>query len=160
MGRNDPSGSRIVASYSTGRVSGADLIGGLVGTNNGELIMSYSAGRVSGVDGAGGLIGLHAGIVLDAYWDPVASGQDSPAGTGDLEGVRTGSISEFRSATGYTGVYRGWDIDLDNADRDGNSMTGIDDFWEFGTSRGYPVLKVDFDGDGVATWQEFGNLLD
>ena len=160
LGRNDPSGSRIVASYSTGRVSGADVIGGLVGTNNGELIMSYSAGRVSGVDGAGGLIGLDTGIVLDAYWDPVASGQDSPAGTGDLDEVRTGSISEFRSATGYTGVYRGWDIDLDNADGDGNSMTGIDDFWEFGTSRGYPVLKVDFDGDGVATWQEFGNQLD
>ena len=160
LGRNYPRGSRIVASYSTGRVSGADVIGGLVGTNNGELIMSYSAGRVSGIDGAGGLIGLDTGIVLDAYWDPVASGQDSPAGTGDLDEVRTGSISEFRSAAGYTGVYRGWDIDLDNADGDGNSMTGIDDFWEFGTSRGYPVLKVDFDGDGVATWQEFGNQLD
>ena len=166
LGRNVPRGSRIVASYSTGRVSGADVVGGLVGTNRGDLIMSYSSGRVSGIDGAGGLIGLHGlprkshtGIV-DAYWDPVASGQDSPVSTGDVEGVRTGSISEFRSATGYTGVYRGWDIDLDNADGDGNSMTGIDDFWEFGTSRGYPVLKVDFDGDGVATWQEFGNQLD
>ena len=25
------------------------------------------------------------------------------------------------------------------------------------TSNQYPVLKVDFDGDGIATWQEFGD---
>ena len=162
LGNNGPRGSRIVASYSTGRVSGPDVIGGLVGTNSGDIIMSYSSGRVTGIDVAGGLVGQHTGIALDARWDPAASGQDSPVGSGDLEvrGVRTGSISEFRSAAGYTGIYGGWDIDLDNADGDGNPMTGVDDFWEFGTSRGYPVLKVDFDGDGVATWQEFGNQLD
>ena len=33
----------------------------------------------------------------------------------------------------------------------------LSDFWDFGTSGQYPALKVDFDGDGTATWQEFGN---
>ena len=32
-----------------------------------------------------------------------------------------------------------------------------DDPWDFGTSLQYPVLKVDFNGDGEATREEFGN---
>ena len=27
----------------------------------------------------------------------------------------------------------------------------------FGGPRDYPLLKIDFNGDGKATWQEFGN---
>ena len=45
---------------------------------------------------------------------------------------------------------------MDNAAGDDNPATGSDDIWDFGTSGHYPVLKVDFDGDGAATWQEFG----
>ena len=47
--------------------------------------------------------------------------------------------------------------DLDDADGDDDPATGADDFWDFGTSSEYPALKFDFDGDGRATWQEFGN---
>ena len=43
-----------------------------------------------------------------------------------------------------------------NADGDDNSATGSDDFWDFGTSSQYPALKVDLDGNGTPTWQEFG----
>ncbi len=46
---------------------------------------------------------------------------------------------------------------LDNADQDFDPSTGADDFWDFGTSSQYPALKVDFDGDGVVTWHEFGS---
>jgi len=28
--------------------------------------------------------------------------------------------------------------------------------WDFGDNTQNPVLKVDFDGDGTATWEEFG----
>ena len=48
----------------------------------------------------------------------------------------------MQAPSGYTGIYRNW---------------GDVDRWDFGTSSQYPVLKVDFDGDGTATWQEFGN---
>ena len=62
----------------------------------------------------------------------------------------------MQSPTGYTGIYRDWNADLDNADRDDDDATGADDFWDFGTSSQYPALKVDFDGDGAATAAEFG----
>ena len=44
---------------------------------------------------------------------------------------------------GYTGIYATWDDDGS-------------DVWDFGTNSQYPALKVDFDGDNTATWQEFG----
>ena len=31
------------------------------------------------------------------------------------------------------------------------------DVWDFGTSAQYPVLKADINGDGTATWEEFGD---
>ena len=34
-----------------------------------------------------------------------------------------------------------------------------DDPWHFGTTSQYPALKVNFDGQGSATWQEFGYQL-
>ena len=34
-----------------------------------------------------------------------------------------------------------------------------DDPWDFGTSDQYPALKVDFNGDNIATWQEFSYQL-
>ena len=39
---------------------------------------------------------------------------------------------------------------------DGNPATGAEDYWDFGTSSQYPALKADIDGNGTATWQEFG----
>ena len=62
----------------------------------------------------------------------------------------------MQSPTGYTGIYRDWNADLDNADGDDDDATGADDFWDFGTSSEYPALKVDIDGDGAATAAEFG----
>ena len=35
--------------------------------------------------------------------------------------------------------------------------TGVDDPWDFGTNVQYPALKVDFDGNNDATWEEFGD---
>ena len=49
---------------------------------------------------------------------------------------------------GYTGIYADWDVDLDNADNDYNYTTGGDDPWDFGTDSQYPVLDIDFNGDG------------
>ena len=64
----------------------------------------------------------------------------------------TGSVSGVESVGGLAE----WNS---NADGDGNPFSGIDDFWEFGTARGYPVLRADLDGDGVATSPEFGSQL-
>ena len=73
-----------------------------------------------------------------------------------MAGAEGKTTAELQSPTGDTGIYVAWNTDLDNADVDGNPATGAEDFWDFGTSSQYPALKVDIDGNGVATWQEFG----
>ena len=50
------------------------------------------------------------------------------------------------------GSNEAWNVDLDD---DGV----LDDPWDFGTESQYPALAVDLDGDGWATWQEFGYQL-
>ena len=133
------SGASITASYATGSVSGNDDVGGLVGTHSSSdasITASYATGSVSGNDNVGGLVGEKTGTstVSNSYWDTQTSGQASSAGG-------TGKITaELRAPTGNTGIYADWDADL----------------WDFGTAHDYPALKADTDGDGTATWQEFG----
>lgn len=67
------------------------------------------------------------------------------------------TTAELQTPTGYTGIYTGWLLDFDNADGDFDDTTGVDDFWDFGTSGQYPALKADLNGDGVATWEDFGD---
>ena len=65
---------------------------------------------------------------------------------------RVQSTLQLQTPTGYTGIYAQWDRDLDG---DGSA----DDPWRFGTDAQYPALAVDFDGDGQATWEEFGHQV-
>lgn len=144
----------ITGSYATGNVSGNEYVGGLAGSAV-TILISYSAGRVTGIgENIGGLVGGIEGniTVIGGYWDIQTSAQGTSAAG---EGKTT---AELQSPTGYTGAYAAWRIDLDNADQDFDQTTGVDEvWWDFGTSSQYPAVKADFDGDGVATWQEFGN---
>ena len=128
--------SNISASYATGTVTGDNIVGGLVGyQRNGKISGSYAIGRLLGADEVGGLVGRNQGTVADSYWDTVASGRlHSDGGLGK-------TTSELQSPAGYTGIYAGWNLDLDNADRDRDLSTGGDDPWNFGTSSQYPALK-------------------
>ena len=142
----DMSGGTITASYNTGAVSASREVGGMVGNMvNGTITASYSLGLVTGTSVVGGLVGSIAlGDITGTYWDTQTSGQSSSArGSGK-------TTTEFQSPTGYTGIYSGWNVDVDRS-------SGNDDPWDFGTGMEYPALKADFDGDGTATWQEFGN---
>ena len=76
------------------------------------------------------------------------------------------TTSQLKSPTSYTGVYANWLIDIDgnlpehitsltNASLPNN--TDVDDIWDFGNQNNYPRLKVDFNSDGIATSDEFGN---
>ena len=157
VGGNTSEGS-IVASYSTGYVSGTDSIGGLVGVNmdNATVRASYAIGRVTGSQRVGGLLGLNRslGLITISYWDTQTTGQSSDVGTGGLPSGAVGkTTAELQSPTGYSGIYAKWRFDPDD---DQNQTTGNDDTWNFGTSSQYPALKADFNGDGTATWQEFG----
>ena len=150
---------RISAGYASGTVSGPWSVGGLIGTNAGEHLVgaSYAVGKVSGNNSVGGLIGRDSGYVIAGFWDNQTSGQSTGVGNGDPVVVVGKTTAELQGPTGYTGIYIPWMIDLDNADGDLDFQTGIDEFWDFGTSSQYPALMADFDGDGTPTWQEFGS---
>ena len=135
IGRNS---GTVTRTYADGNViSSGNKIGGLVARQDGGAIReSYSIGKVEGVgDEVGGLIGTwRGGSYLESIWDTETSGQT----TSDTGWGRTSS--QMRSPTSNTDAYRLW------------SGTA----WDYGTSGQYPVLKADWNGDGTATWQEFG----
>ena len=140
VGRNDGP-SVFERSYATGRVSGNLDVGGLVGTNASGITASYSTGPASATSSTdssvGGLVGANeSGFhrIRASYWDSTTSGIAGGQSTAALQGP-----------TGHTGIYGTWN-------RGGGA-------WDFGTSAQYPVLSVDFDGDGNETWQEFGHQL-
>ena len=127
----------IVASYSAGSVRGRSKVGGLAGRiySGGTIIASYTAATVSGRSYVGGLVGYGSGTMELSYWDTDTTGQTRSVGG---EGKTT---EELQSPTDYTGIYAAWNIDLDNADRDGNLATGGDNLWDFGSSSDYPTLR-------------------
>ena len=138
----------ITASYATGRVPGQDRVGGLVGSNGGTITASYATGRVTGRRvRVGGLVGYNVGgTITTSYWDTATSGQSSGSlGTGQ-------TTTQLQTPTGYSGIYADWNVDLDGDGTD-------DDPWHFGSGSQYPALRVDFDGDETASWQEFGYQL-
>ncbi|MYA07023.1 MAG: PKD domain-containing protein [Holophagales bacterium] len=138
----------IETSYATGRADAPYQTGGLAALNAGRIANSYAAVLSTGAStSSGGLVGRqHAATVPASYWDTDASGrQNSRGGTG-----RT--TAQLQAPIGYTGIYADWDVDLD-----GDGMD--DEPWDFGTDSQYAVLKANVDGQGGATWREFGYQL-
>lgn len=154
-GHNGDAG-HIIASYAASETFGSDFAGGLIGTNWGAVSAAYAIGDVNGGDNAGGLIGSNSGVVIASYWNVQTSYQTIGVGAGNLDGISGKTTAELQAPAGYTGIYRAWGTDLDNADGDFNPATGPDDFWDFGASSQYPVLKADFNGDGEMDWRDFG----
>ena len=132
------SGGPITTSYATGPVSGDAVVGGLVGYGNGRIEASYATGAVSG-RWVAGLVGLSGGSseIHASYWDTTTSRQATGS---DGQGQTT---TQLQTPADATGIYADWDTDL----------------WHFGEADEYPALVADFDGDGDATWQEFGYQL-
>ena len=113
-------------SYATGSVTGSSVVGGLVGRSHTSrsltgVTASYASGSITGSDSAGGLVGWasYSSTVTTSYWDTQTTGRsDSAGGTGK-------TTRELQSPTGHTGIYAEWNAE----------------WWDFGTSRQYPVLK-------------------
>ena len=152
-------GGGIWACHASGAVTGKDYVGGLVGEIQGSIQASYATGWVTGTGShVGGLVGRDYDLVINnsssfienCYWNTTTSGKVSSAGG---EGKTT---AELQTPTGYAGIFAAWNLDLDNADGDYDAATGGDDPWDFGTAQQYPALRADFNGDGTATWREFG----
>ncbi len=136
----------IASAYSKGSVGGSggssSAVAGLIGTNAGPVTGSYSTSAVSSSSTStrtSGLIGsghATASTIRTSYWDTQTSGQ-----TGSVGGGIGYTTAELQSPTANSGIYSTWP----------NAR------WDFGASNQYPALKADFNGDGRATWQEFGS---
>ena len=156
--------------------------GGIIGANEGTLSSSYSVGTVSGRH-AGGLVGaakytLPGIVIWDSYtWSLVefhsSPNKDNAGVLGGLVGVANGFSNDFISDSYYdrtVGRPRKAVGNLSDVHSDTGKTTiqlttptfanGIYQYWEpaawdFRTTGEYPLLKVDFNGDGRATSQEF-----
>ena len=76
-GRN---GRRVTGCWATGRVSGSEAVGGLVGSNAGVGGGSYATAQVSGERQAGGLVGHHRGALAAGYATGRVRGEDEAGG--------------------------------------------------------------------------------
>ena len=141
-----------------------------MGENNARISVCYATGSVTGGSGTdvGGLVGKSSGTISVSYFDKTTaifsvggSALAEKRGIGnEASSTALGKItSDLQSPTAYGtrgSLYENWNVDIDDADGDGNLTTGEDDPWNFGTRRQYPVLQVDFDGDGSPSAYEFG----
>ena len=161
-----------LTNYATGDVSGKDAVGGLVGTNLGPVVYSYARGDVSGdtsgwrpPDGTpvGGLVGtnnalfIYLGRITSSYYD--ASVQvTNPGGASNYDGGinSLGAPLPMNGFSLFASELSSWD---DPIDHDGLDTTPPVAVWDLGAAGQFPVLSIDFNGDGTASWQEFGDQL-
>ena len=141
----------IIASYATGTVQGGNQAGGLAGRNEQSIIASYATATVLGEGSRGGIAGINSGNITWSYWDTQTSAVAASVGEGDPSGAGGRTTVELQGPTGYTGLYSDWNTDLDNEDGDFDPTTGADDFWHFGTSRQYPTLRWQTEGQTLPT---------
>ena len=169
----------IKGSYSTGTVESDDTAGGLFGyAQSYRLESSYFAGQVVSTGSHdGGIVGK----IKDTKSDRIVD-MDGAIAIGMMPDESDGIVGTFDSGARWDIDDTYWDTDVTNiadpveplpTDADQSlgkttaelqnprSATGIyenfdTNYWVFRKSCDYPVLKVDFDGDGVATWEEFG----
>ena len=120
--------ARITNSYATGRVSGTQGIGSLVGFNTGGNALiedSYATGRVSWsrFNAIGGLVGQNDSTINDSYW----LREDATNRRGiNVSRSTLRTTMELQEPTTATGIYADWSP----AD------------WDFGSSIQYPILKA------------------
>ncbi|QDK70951.1 hypothetical protein [Lactococcus protaetiae] len=93
-GQNSSSAS-IISSYSLGKVTGLGTVGGLIGSNNGNVENCYSLTDVEGITNVGGLIGYSAGKVSSNY----AAGDVTRVGSND-----TGRFGGLIGSTSFSAI--------------------------------------------------------
>ena len=138
------------AIYSNAVVSGNANVGGLIGHNDGGVYASYAFGSVSGNEKVHGALGKNtrsSHAVRSVYYQAV----------GDVaEDSFDRTAAQLRTPTDYEGIYAGWNVDTSSGWNQSTNKAGDGNRpWDFGTSGDYPKLTADRDGDGTATSDEF-----
>ena len=165
-------GGSVIASYTTGSVSGTTRVGGIIGyqgLNAASIHSSYSTASVSGTQYVGGVLGQKFGSVTNSY----ATGLVSRASGGASEiGGLIGSSSQGTTTASYydtttSGCRTGGSNGCTGSPGGGtgyataalqnptgytgiystwnaniDSVAGNDDPWDFGATTQYPILVL------------------
>lgn len=104
VGVNHFSGS-VISTTATGRVTGNNEVGGLIGLNSGTINHTSAMGDVFGNNAVGGLVGENNGIILYAYSTGLVSGSDDVGGfIGTNSGGSIQNVYAIGGATGENNV--------------------------------------------------------
>ena len=158
VGENRSAGS-VAGCYAHGTANATTGSGGLFAWNKGGVKVSYTTSRVHRNNNrSGGFAGGVSNPVLGSssfdtnYWMRTSGlVQVDIDFNGKHYDVPGKWPSELEAPTNRRpGIYGAWD------DHDVTGDGVRDAPWDFGTDEQYPALKVDFNGDGIATVEEFG----
>ena len=119
-------GARIHNVSASGRVSGSDNVGGLVGIHSGRIRNAAASVRGTGSDRVGGLVGDNSGRIHNASASGRVTGSNSVGGLvgGNSGRIRSVSASGRVNGTERTGGLAGWnDGTIHNASASGR-ITG------------------------------------
>jgi hypothetical protein len=100
VGGND---GTVTNSYASGNITGDDYVGGLIGYNwKGTVSNSYSTGSVAGKWDVGGLVGINEGTLTNCYSSSSITGWYS---VGGLAGINAGTLINSYSSGSVTAWY-------------------------------------------------------
>jgi len=142
-------------------VGGANVVGGLVGGNNGIVSDSYCSGTVAGDDCIGGAIGHNwNGSVTNSYSAGSVAGKSD---VGGLVGTNEGALTNCHSSSGITGSYSAGGLAGTNKGSVANSYSsGIVTAWYsvgslVGINEG--SLSNSYSSGSVTGWYSVGGLV-
>ena len=123
-------------SGSTASVTANNLAGGLAGSNSSTINNCYASGAVTAHAGAGGLVGGNS-QVTNSFWDTQTSGQTASSGGTGKTTTEMKSLDTYTN-TATTGLTTAWDF-LGTPGNDADTL----DYWNMDTTgsfnNGYPV---------------------
>ncbi|MDW7667311.1 MAG: GLUG motif-containing protein [Bacillota bacterium] len=168
VGSNDEFGF-ISDSFSAGNVIGDGNVGGLIGSNNGEITKSYSEGSVTADSNVGGLVGYSYGLITESYAIGSVNADNSVGGlvgrnSGDIiNSYSIGNITGDNSLGGLTGRSDG-NIEKSYSEGDvtGNEsvggLTGTQSGGNIIDSYSLGNVTSNYTAGGIAGFQSDGNI--
>ena len=162
------SAGSISNSYSTGSVSGTNVVGGLVGQMGyGQTFSindSYSTCSIIGNNFVGGLFGTGAGIITSSYATGFVFGNDNVGGLIGNDGgslisksYATGSVSGHSGVGGLVGRQHSSSISKSYA-TGSVSGTGVDIGGLVGEINGASIISNSYStGNSVSSWSQYSH---
>ena len=131
VGRQSDTVSGCYVHNSVSSVSSGSNVGSLIGGGQGGTVTACYAGGRDYTN----LVGSSSGTITNSYYQAAVS-----SGNGKMQIELQTPIAYGTGAS----IYANWNLNIDGVD-------GADDPWNFGTSSQYPVLNIDFNGNGSKT---------